>query len=564
MIKQSAKSFKPKLKQAIAPTILATAVFFLIYFLFGTENIMIGPIVTLSFLRFHTMHDRYECMIRNFAVFFIMVFLAYFAVMNLPLCIVINALALFWIAYIHIDEYHPDNYFPAGMALIFFQIQPAATPAALGNRLLALLAAFVVVFIFVLILSRIRGRKDPIPEYIRQGFDNVKRQLELCETYQTGSSGKSETMPDLSHREPDPDDCSPADDYSELLTHREPDPDGCSSADDYSELLTLRNELIEINKKCADEIYAHNRASIRPKGKTNWYCRFVLFFQVINYLTLYFKDEQNLADAKELYDDFLKQFETVQPAADYRRINVRLRKPDIRSFRLRFALRQVITLTPCLAFALVSGLPNIYWLVISVFFMMIPFTDHTLTRIRQRVLGTVGGIVLCLVLFSLFDSFAARVVIMIAANFFLYGASGYGITVIYLTCSALSLQTLNAVMPLMLWYRLLYTLIGAGIALLANRFIFPIRLQKQIGYVSEKVGEILKEMDEEPLPDGPADGRTEWENDQRIIQCFLLSKRVQSMCDMLPLDELNFDYHAFEKNYIFIMGRYLKRQFLMK
>ena len=73
-------------------------------------------------------------------------------------------------------------------------------------------------------------------------------------------------------------------------------------------------------------------------------------------------------------------------------MHFRLRRPDLRSFRLRFALRQVITVTPCLIFAWVSQLPNIYWLVISVFFMMIPFTDHTMSRVRQRVGGTLPAL----------------------------------------------------------------------------------------------------------------------------------------------------------------------------
>ncbi len=536
-MKQRLTAFKPNFKQAIAPTVMSTLIFFLTYFLFGADNMVIGPIVTLAFLRFFKMQAYYESMIKNFVVFFAMAILGYFAALNPVLCIVINALALFWIAYFLIDEFEPDNYFPAGMALLFFQISPTQTPAALGTRLLALLATFVVVIIFVFCYSRITRRCDPLPRYIRQGFDNCRRQIALCEAYQRAAQAEEEGT------------CTTA--YADR--------------ESYEDLLHLREQLIEITKKICDEIYSYNRATIRTQSKTNWYCRFVQCFQVFNYLTLNFKDEENLAQAQAICRDFQRQFAEVTPTSDYHRLRFRIRKPDMRSFRLRFGLRLAITLTPCLAVAFITDSANVYWLVVFVFFMMIPFTDHTFARIRQRVFGTVGGVVICLVLFTLFESFAARTVIMIAANFLLYGATGYGVTVAYLTCSEMALQTLNEPAVTFLAYRLLFTLIGAGIALAANLLIFPIRLEQQIDYVAELMERIHREMDADDVPqteDVPRE--KEREVDQRIIWSFLLNRRLQEMCEALPLDEVTFDYKAFEKKHMFLMEQYLMRQFLRK
>ena len=58
------------------------------------------------------------------------------------------------------------------------------------------------------------------------------------------------------------------------------------------------------------EIYSSNRAALRHKGKINWYCRFVLVFQVINYLTNHPEQEGNLARAEEIYAKFYPQFLT--------------------------------------------------------------------------------------------------------------------------------------------------------------------------------------------------------------------------------------------------------------
>lgn len=536
------RNIKPAIKKAIAPTIMATLIFFMTYYFFGTENTMIGPFATLSFLRFRTMRNHYECMIKNFGIYFAMAFLAFFAVMNLPQCIMINALALFWIADILIDEYNPTNYFPAGMALIFFQIAPVSTPAALLNRLEALLATFVLVLLFVFILSKIDGKKNMLPDYIREGFENSRQQLELCRFFTNHSSqaqnGKNASVPDTAARH----------------ANTAPDPDIAPSLDD---LERLHRELADINKKISSEIYARNRASLFPKGKTNWYCQFVLLFQLINYLTLNFKTNRNLTKAESLYQDFRTRFENVEPTPDYHRLNFRLKKPDIRSFRLRFALRQVIIVTPCLIFAWVSGLPNVYWLVISVFFMMIPFTDHTMQRIRQRVTGTIVGIVLCLVLFSVFSGFASHVAIMTVANFLIYSASGYGPTVAYITCSALALQTLDTSVALVLGQRLLYTLIGAAIALIANKWIFPIRFKYQIEYLSEMIRSIRGDLIRIDRTSPHNEDFPKWKVDQCIVKSYLLTNRLENMCESLPPEEQHFNYRDFEKKHMNIMAEFL-------
>ncbi|MCD8364917.1 MAG: FUSC family protein [Clostridiales bacterium] len=531
--KKELKSLIPAVKNAIAPTIMATLIFFMTWYLFGSENTMIGPFATLSFLRYRTMHNHYECMIKNFAIFLSMAVLAFLAVLNLPLCILINMLALFWIAYILIDEYNPANYFPAGMSLIFFQIAPAETPAALANRIAALLATFVLVFLFTFVLTRINRKQNPLPDYLREGFDICAEEIRLCGEISleqdSHSAAADRSLCDEPHA---------------------------------GRLERLHAALCDINKKASAEIYAYNRASIFPKGKTNWYCRFILFFQILNYLTIDPSDRGNLAKAEALYQDFSHQFETVTPTADYHRLNFRLRKPDLRSFRLRFALRQVITLTPCLVFAWLSSLPNAYWLVISVFFMMIPFTDHTMQRVRQRVGGTIAGIVICLVLFSLFSGFYARVIIMTIANFMIYGANGYGPTVAYITCSALAISTLDANISVTLMLRLFYTLAGAAIALIANKWIFPIRLSRQIEYLAEMIRTIREELLKLDPSVSYSSGRRRWEIDQKIIKTYLLTKRLEDLCESMPEGECRFDYQAFEKKHINIMAEILSRHFL--
>ena len=130
------------IKKAWAPTVVVTAIFLIEYFFFGMGNTMIAPFAALTFLRVHQMKQDFSCLAKNFGVYIIMACLASVALVNVWLCIIVNAVALFWIAYLLIDEFAPNNYFTAGMALIFFQISPVTldSPKGLlmriGNKLL--------------------------------------------------------------------------------------------------------------------------------------------------------------------------------------------------------------------------------------------------------------------------------------------------------------------------------------------------------------------------------------------------------------------------------------------
>ena len=169
---------KNSLKKAVLPASVVTAVFFLNYFCFGRENAIIGPFLTLSFLKFKDMEDYRGCMLRTLGVYCIMAAAAWAALLHPILTVVCNGLALFWIGYFLIDEYNPLNYFPAGMALIFFQNSPVSL-GRLPLRLLALAVSFFLIFIF-LWLQKLAQRKSPrtVERLALEGFSLCRRLLE--------------------------------------------------------------------------------------------------------------------------------------------------------------------------------------------------------------------------------------------------------------------------------------------------------------------------------------------------------------------------------------------------
>lgn len=508
---------KKYMNKALLPTLVITLIFFLNFYLFGMNNTIIGPFATLSFLRFRNMKDHYSCMVKTLFIYLIMSVLAYLALINLALCIIINALALFWITYYLIDEYNPNNYFPAGMSLIFFQIFPAGNLQELAVRWLALFASFLIIFLFLILLFRSK-KEDPLKLFIKEG-------LLICnEIIESLEAGHTDVLHEQQHK------------------------------------------LCEINKNISTEIYIANRASLRKEVSANRYCAYVALFQIVNHVSDKFVlcDEKPDSDdcSNILYDlqivkNMLRNYESALDSdialTDTKKLNFRDIKADIRSFRLRFALRIVISVTPCLVFAFFFA-QNSYWLAISVFFMVIPVYENTFRRIAERTKGTVAGILICLVLFSIFKDLPSRIIIMTVANFFIYCANSYAAMVTYITCSALALNDLTASTVPMLMERLLYTAAGALITLIASRFIFPIRSASSISYIKELLDNMRGKLQMFQTLDHMEKNQ---QLNRLIIKSYLLSSRLDVHGESLKDKGKTSDIKEYQKMHMMYIANWL-------
>lgn len=181
-MKKFSLGFSTNWKSFISPTIVATLILIVTLYLFGAQNSMIAPFVTISYLHFINMKNHYACMVRQLLLYLLIAAASYIAVISLPLCILVNAGMLFLLAFLVTDEYHPTNYEPMGMALIFFQTAALSTPKALGERLLAILVSFGIILLFVAVTGARYGKKDPIRDLVLQGFAICEQLVQICET----------------------------------------------------------------------------------------------------------------------------------------------------------------------------------------------------------------------------------------------------------------------------------------------------------------------------------------------------------------------------------------------
>ena len=501
------------IKKAIMPTILVTLIFFLNYYVFGMENTIIGPFLTLSFLKFRNMEDYLGCMLRSFGIYAVMAMAAWLALLHPVLNVLCNGAALFWIGYFLIDEYNPLNYFPSGMALIFFQISPVPG-RLLPLRILALFVSFFLVFLF-LEFSRLLTKPQRMVERLaKEGLGLGEEMLDALET------------------------------------------------GDYEKADSLRLELCRINREISLKIYESNRSSLKKVLVENGCCDYIACFQMMNYLATVIL-EQDVGEGKvqlEQLGRLLSEFKEADPKPRPH-LYFRENPLDIRSFRLRFALRQVIVMTPCLLYGCLCPWKNGYWLAISVFFMMIPVYESTFLRVSQRILGSLVGIAVCLVVYTVFPGFWARVALMTIANFFIYCSGNYASMVACITCSALAMKLGTDTDLLVLGQRFFYTLAGAVIAVAANLWVFRIRAWRQCQYVMELLNDLKGKMQQ--AAELIEETKRRKELDQMLVKSYLLSSRMQEFNDMANVHRRD-DVDSFLKEHMLFTSRLILSKYVMK
>ncbi|QMV16486.1 YccS family putative transporter [Vibrio spartinae] len=145
------------------------------------------------------------------------------------------------------------------------------------------------------------------------------------------------------------------------------------------------------------------------------------------------------------------------------------------SLLFRHAIRMSVTFTTGYAILQTLDLELGYWILLTTLFVCQPNFASTRQRITLRVIGTISGLFIGVLLLTLFPSQASQVTMIVISGvmFFAFRNNNYGyatgfITVLVLFCFNQMGAGYAVVLP-----RLLDTLIGCGLAVLAVSFILP-------------------------------------------------------------------------------------------
>ncbi|QZE13619.1 FUSC family protein [Halosquirtibacter laminarini] len=149
---------------------------------------------------------------------------------------------------------------------------------------------------------------------------------------------------------------------------------------------------------------------------------------------------------------------------------------NFRNARLRYAIR----LSSC--FLLGYILTTVFhiqkgeWIILTSLFVCQPSYSETKQRLFQRIFGTLSGVVTGVIISQLMPTLPGQILTLLVANFafFLWLKRRYSRSVIFITIFVISAFNLISGMGVeMMGARILDTLIGATLAILSVRFLWP-------------------------------------------------------------------------------------------
>ncbi|MDM0451678.1 FUSC family protein [Clostridium perfringens] len=466
-------SIKKTLKKALPPTILSMVLLLVNLKFFGLSNIIIATYMTLTFIRMRTYLIIENNIFKPLFIQLAIGVLASVASMGGLLEVLINFLGIIILVYLLTDEYNPDSYFPYLMAFVLLQMFPVKFDQ-ISNRLLGIFVSYIIVYLALRIVSP-KGEDNKIQELIKSGFENIHSQFKNL-YYDDIDKVKSEQIELF-------DICRELNRFVYSGGRRK-----------YYQIMIAFQHINNIihDLKSSKEIIEENKKEFKR------------FYKLFKYLENNFNDYKLCAERLE---EFEKEFrfhnknltfytslvlrylsESIEHL-NYHRFNLRkflnfknnkdyfqvYSKYNLKlnEFKLRFAIRMSVIVT--LAFFVIRrfSLPKGYWLPMTVFILALPFYEDSKARVYARFRGTILGVIVAFLLFSVFKGQEMHFVIILVTTFFMYAFKDYATMSIYVTCYALAITTISMSDGEAVILRLLYTGIAAIVVLFANKFILP-------------------------------------------------------------------------------------------
>lgn len=185
--------------------------------------------------------------------------------------------------------------------------------------------------------------------------------------------------------------------------------------------------------------------------------------------------------AIELYDMDSKEMNKLYK--EWERSDIERLKDLVRSnykkgsIRVNYALRLSIVLTLSLFVGHILGYYKIIWISITVMSVMQPYYEDTLKRTKERLRGNLIGVTFIIFILSSTQNRIIPIIILVLSLYLTFAFKEYYKLSIFTTLASMSVASLYAPTTTNAMFRLLYVVIGLLIILIANKLLFPYRLE---------------------------------------------------------------------------------------
>lgn len=469
--------------------------------LFGSKNAMLAfPIALTSTVigRQNFYVKPFNRIVRILTLDLIIVLIAFISSLNIWTGIIVDFFAIFLIVYIVTSPYDSTFYKPFIMLYVFSQYMNISI-TELPNRLLSIVFGALVIILGTYI-KRSNGKRV-MGNSVNAAFLSIQKQIQNImegKFDEKLTKNCSKIMMDLVYK-------VYITRYKKYLTtnlgtiqfklylnieylniylskifdHYEKNK---ISREQILDLLSLIDLIISYSKnKCKLDDVIYKSKFINEKYKKDS----ELFNEILFIVTSIVDElkEANLLNNKEA-DKIYKEWERTY-----------LDKPkelfkeyfDISSIRFKFAIRMAITLTFSIFVAEFLGYYKTIWAIITIMSIMQPYYEDTISKTRERIKGNIIAILFTGIVIHLFNSKLITILILVISLYLLYGFKEYYKISLFAGMASICMSSLSVSLNKLLVYRIFYVIIGVGVVLFANKFIFPYRLKDGIGQLIKKI-----------------------------------------------------------------------------
>ncbi|WP_283736815.1 FUSC family protein [Clostridium perfringens] len=166
----------------------------------------------------------------------------------------------------------------------------------------------------------------------------------------------------------------------------------------------------------------------------------------------------------------------------------------MKHLRVAYSLKLAIAVSLIMFIVDLFKIPQGRWIVTSVYVVIQPYEEETLTKAIKRFKGTIIGVIIYISIFTFFPHIIPLELLLLILMFLYFIQKDYEKKVVCTALMTLSFGLSRSTVGYLAFYRFLFVIIGIVIALGINKLIFPQSIKNSIYDLKERYLELTSKL----------------------------------------------------------------------
>ncbi|WP_447411273.1 FUSC family protein [Clostridium perfringens] len=166
----------------------------------------------------------------------------------------------------------------------------------------------------------------------------------------------------------------------------------------------------------------------------------------------------------------------------------------VKDLRVAYSLKLAIAVSLIMFIVDLFKIHQGRWIVTSVYVVIQPYEEETLTKAIKRFKGTIIGVIIYISIFTFFPHIIPLELLLLILMFLYFVQKDYEKKVVCTALMTLSLGLSRSTVGSLAFYRFFFVIIGIVIALMVNKLIFPQSVKNSIYDLKERYLELTNKL----------------------------------------------------------------------